>query len=351
MSRPRGARLTRSPKGEWRDVQEQADRIADPGASVAADPLVVRFMQYLEHERNASRHTTGNYLVDLRQFAEATWGETARQPFKWGDADRFAARRFLAGLQKGGRSGGTAGRKLSALRSFYKFLEREEEVSQNPFGGIRAPKRARKLPRVLSVAEMGRLLDAPMAALKRGGSGQEAAGGFAGYAAARDRAILEVLYSTGARVSEVAGLTEDRVDLLSGVITVRGKGKKERLCPLGRLACVAVRQVLDMNQAWWPGGSKVRRPLFRNANGGALTTRSVERQLKRYLVDAGLDSKVTPHALRHSFATHLLDAGADLRSVQELLGHSSISTTQIYTHVSVERMKKVYEDAHPRAKG
>lgn len=303
----------------------------------------------MEHERNASRHTAANYLRDMEQFAAATWGEASMPPFKWADADRFAARRFLAGLQKSGRSGATAGRKLSALRSFYRFLEREDEVAANPFAGIRAPRRARKLPRVLSVAEMGRLLDAAIAGARR----EDKPGGdaFPLYAAARDRAIIEVLYSTGARVSEVTGLTEDRVDLLSGVITVRGKGKKERLCPLGRLACVALREVLNLNESNWPGGGKVRRPLFRNAAGGALTARSVERHLKRLLAEAGLDSKVTPHAIRHSFATHLLDAGADLRSVQELLGHSSVSTTQIYTHVSVERMKKVYEDAHPRAKG
>lgn len=319
-------------------------------AGVAQDPWVTRYMQYLEHERNASRHTTSNYLLDIGQFVRSTWGEVCKPPFKWGDADRFGARRFLAGLQKAGRNCSTTGRKLSALRSFYRFLEREDAVAENPFGGVRAPKRAKKLPSVLSVAEIGRLLDAPMAVFAR----QEQdgpKGAFAKYAAARDRAILEVLYSTGARVSEVAGLTEDRVDLLSGVITVRGKGKKERLCPLGRLACVAVREILSLNQASWPGGSKVRRPVFRNAAGNALTTRSVERQLKKYLVESGLDSKVTPHALRHSFATHLLDAGADLRSVQELLGHSSLSTTQIYTHVSIERLKKVYEDAHPRAKG
>lgn len=332
-------------------MQENGNNVEPKGAaSAAADPRVGQFLQYLEHERNASRHTTASYLLDIAQFAEATWGASARPPFKWGEADRFAARRFLAGLQKSGRSSATTGRKLSALRSFYRFLEREDAVQENPFGAVRAPKRGRKLPRILSVAEMGRLLDAPAAAAKR----EDKSGGksaFVRYAATRDRAILEVLYSTGARVSEVAGLTEDRIDLLSGVITVRGKGKKERLCPLGRLAGIALREVLGMDQQMWPGGSKVRRPVFRNAAGNALTTRSVERQLKKYLADAGLDSKVTPHALRHSFATHMLDAGADLRSVQELLGHSSLSTTQIYTHVSVERLKKVYEDAHPRAKG
>jgi len=312
------------------------------------DPSVDQFLLYLEHERNASRHTRMNYAIDLRQFAALVWGEKSKPPYRWGEVDRFAARRFLAGLQKAGRSHATIGRKLSALRSFYRFLEREDRLEQNPFAGVRAPKRPRKLPSVLSVAEISRLLEAPTRALRE----TETKGGrdaFARYAAVRDRAILEVMYSTGARVSEVAGITEGRLDLLSGVVTVRGKGKKERLCPLGRPACLALRELLNANEARWGGGNRYARPLFRNVAGDAITTRSIERQLKRYLAAADLQSRVTPHALRHSFATHLLDAGADLRSVQELLGHASLSTTQIYTHVSVERMKKVYEEAHPRA--
>jgi integrase/recombinase XerC len=317
------------------------------GAADGVDPCVDQFLLYLEHERNASRHTCLNYDMDLRQFAGMTWGGDVRPPYRWGEVDRFAARRFLAGLQKGGRSHATIGRKLSALRSFYRFLEREDRVEQNPFGGIRAPKRPRKLPPVLSVAEIARLLEAPTHGLRA--AGEDARDAFARYAAVRDRAILEVMYSTGARVSEVAGITEGRVDLLSGMVTVRGKGKKERMCPLGRPACLALRALLDANAARWGGGSRSLRPVFRNAAGDAITTRSIERQLKRYLAVAGLQSRVTPHALRHSFATHLLDAGADLRSVQELLGHASLSTTQIYTHVSVERMKKVYDEAHPRA--
>jgi integrase/recombinase XerC len=171
------------------------------------------------------------------------------------------------------------------------------------------------------------------------------------YACLRDVALLETLYSTGCRISEVIGLTDRNLDLLSGSIVVRGKGRKERLCPLGNPACKTLREAIRRRDGLWPSLRRERegRRVFLNLRGGALTTRSAERLLKRYLTEAGLNSDITPHALRHSFATHLLDAGADLRSVQELLGHASLSTTQIYTHVSVEHLKKAYDEAHPRA--
>jgi len=285
-----------------------------------------------------------------RYLAQAAWAGSA-PPHPWDSADRFVARRFLAGLQKAGHKAATTGRKLSCLRSFYRYLEREERAGQNPFGGLRAPKRPRELPEVLSVNEVTRLLEAPKARLRereRRGAAPSAAGR---YAAMRDTAILELLYSTGARVSEAAGLTEDRLDLLSGVVKVRGKGKKERLCPLGGPACKALREAMDAAGEVWPAARErpAARPVFRNLAGRALTPRSIERSMKPYLLAAGLNPALSPHALRHSFATHLLDAGADLRSVQELLGHASLSTTQIYTHVSVERLKKVYADTHPRA--
>jgi integrase/recombinase XerC len=323
---------------------------ASDGVEVAKDPCVAHFMRYLEHERNASRYTTLNYLLDIGQFVTSNWGDEARTPIPWKEPDRFAARKFLAGLQRDGKSASTTARKLSAMRSFYRFMEREEYVEKTPFGGVRAPKRSRHLPSILSVDEVTRLLDAPLRVLKVA----EADGKpdpFRRYAAIRDRGILEVFYSTGARLSEIAGLTQERVDLLAGVITVRGKGKKERLCPLGRPACLAVKEAMNTAGLLWPetGRRAATRAVFLNAHGHGLTPRSVERMLKKYLAEAGLNASVTPHSLRHSFATHLLDAGADLRSVQELLGHASLSTTQIYTHVSVERLKKVYNDAHPRA--
>lgn len=310
------------------------------------DECAAHFVHYLENERNASALTVRNYLVDIGQFAVMMWGDDALPPFAWGECDRFKARGFLVGYQKEGREAATTGRKLSSLRSFYRFLEREDYIDQNPFGGLRAPKRGRKLPAVMSVDDVIRLLDAPGKILKRKGKNvtreQE-------YAALRDTAMLEVLYSTGARISEIAGLTENMVDLISGVVRVRGKGKKERMCPLGDPASRALRTMLKLADEIWPGTKTSGKPVFRNLHGKMISSRSIERSLKNYLAEAGLNSGITPHALRHSFATHMLDAGADLRSVQELLGHSSLSTTQIYTHVTVDRLKKVYDDAHPRA--
>ncbi len=324
---------------------------ADAG-DIRADPCVEHFTRYLEHERNASRHTLSGYLLDIRQFARLTWGAGAREPYAWKSADKFAARKFLVEFRKSGDAASTAARKLSSLRSFYRFLEREEYVELNPFAGVSAPKQGRRLPVILSVGEVTRLIESPARGwVKAEGALKPAERTAAEYAALRDSAILEVLYSTGARVSEVAGMEERDVDLLSGVVLVRGKGKKERLCPLGRPACRTLKAAMERGRALWPAvrGSVGNRAVFRNRSGGRLTSRSIERLLKRYLAESGLSEKVTPHKLRHSFATHMLDAGADLRSVQELLGHASLSTTQIYTHVSVERLKKVYEDAHPKA--
>ena len=312
----------------------------------SVDPALARFCTYLEHERNASRHTLLNYRIDIDQFIRLTWGEAAHPPFAWGTPDRFAARRFLVEFQKRGSRPATTARKLASMRSFYRFMVREGITDQSPFGGLRAPKAGRPLPEVLSVAEVLRLIESPARCLRRDHPDARE-GAEAHYAMLRDTALLEVLYSTGGRVSEIAGLRERDVDLLSGVVKVRGKGRKERLCPLGNPACRSLRAMLAAGTVRWGGGRD--RPVFRNLQGDALTPRSVERNLKRYLAEAGLSSRFSPHDLRHSFATHLLDAGADLRSVQELLGHASLSTTQIYTHVSVERLKKVYNDAHPRA--
>lgn len=319
-------------------------------AVFAEDACLQHFVKYLENERNASVHTVEGYLMDIAQFVAFTWGDEAVGKVKWGSADTFAARKFLVEFQKAGMQPATTGRKLSSLRSFYRFLEREEYVEVNPFGGLRAPKRSRKLPEVLSAGEVVKLIEAPAKMLsqekKNGGISDKQE-----YASARDTAILEVLYSTGARVSEIIGLEEQDVDLLSSVVKVKGKGKKERLCPLGSPAARSLRNLFDKSSGMrgGDGGAKRGRRVFLNLRGGPLTTRSVERLIKKYLVLAGLNTILSPHVLRHSFATHMLDAGADLRTVQELLGHASMSTTQIYTHISVERLKKVYEEAHPRS--
>ncbi|HEY5652989.1 MAG TPA: tyrosine recombinase [Pontiella sp.] len=316
------------------------------------DPCIEHFVQYLEGEKNASDHTVNNYLIDIRQFCEIIWGENAQPPYRWKDADRFSARKFLVFFQKLELAPTTTGRKLSALRSFYKFLLREEYVDQNPFSGLNLPKKGSYLPQILSSTEVIKLLDAPVQFNEQQTpSSNPKVKLWREYMVARDAAILELLYSTGMRINELVTLPEESIDLLSGVARVRGKGKKERLCPLGSPASRALIKNLELRENVWllEGRKKARSPVFLNKNGGTITARSIERMMKKYVIFCGLNAELTPHSLRHSFATHLLDAGADLRSVQELLGHASLSTTQIYTHVSIERLKEVYQLAHPRA--
>ncbi len=317
-----------------------------------ADPAIARFARYLEAERDASRHTVAAYLADLAQFISACWGPEAQPPYAWASVDTFAARKFVVGCHKQSAAASTINRKVSSLRSFFRFLNREELCSQNPFGSVLSLKRGKPLPRVLTTRDVERLLAAPrqLAEAEAGPAPDARRRRWLEYAALRDTAILEILYSTGMRLSELTGLREAQVDLLAGVAKVRGKGKKERLCLLGKPACSALQAALAA-RAPAPGGARPGGPvpLFLGRRGTALTARSVERIMKRCLLRAGLNPRLSPHALRHSFATHLLDAGADLRSVQELLGHASLSTTQIYTHVSVERLKEVYTEAHPRA--
>jgi integrase/recombinase XerC len=333
-----------------------ASSAADAGAPPAAggpardDPAVDAFARYLEAERNASPLTIRNYLGDLAQFAGLTWGPERAPPWPWGECDRFAARRFLVHFQKRGLSPATTGRKRSSLRAFYRHLVREGMARDNPFAAVAAPRRIRRLPRVLSRDEVRRLLDAPSAwaGAETPGARGAARRAWIRYAALRDTAALELLYSTGMRVGECAGLTEDRLDLLSGLVRVRGKGRKERMCLLGRPAVRALREALEARPA---GGRSARgaRALFVGHTGGRVTARSIERMFKAHARRAGLPAEATPHTLRHSFATHLLDNGADLRSVQELLGHASLSTTQLYTQVSIEKMREVYDLAHPKA--
>lgn len=315
------------------------------------DPCIEHFAQYLEGEKNASEHTISNYLIDIRQYCEIVFGADAQPPYKWATADRFTARKFLVFFQKLELSPATTGRKLSALRSFYKFLLREEYVELNPFSGLNLPKKGNYLPQILSVTEVVKLLDAPAKYDETQHSTNPKQKLWREYMVARDAAILELLYSTGMRINELVKLPESGIDLLSGVARVRGKGKKERLCPLGSPATRALMKNLDLRENVWllEGRKDPRSPVFLNKNGGAITARSIERMMKKYVLFCGLNAELSPHSLRHSFATHLLDAGADLRSVQELLGHASLSTTQIYTHVSVERLKEVYQLAHPRA--
>ncbi|MDP6491402.1 MAG: tyrosine recombinase [Kiritimatiellia bacterium] len=318
------------------------------GKRAQDDTALRRYVDHLQSEKNASTHTVDAYCRDIVQFARYQWPEQTA-PYAWRDVDQLAARGFVVQLSRAEMAPTTTARKLSSLRAFYRYLKREAMCTQNPFAGVRSPRRGHDLPKVLSQDEISRLLEAPVKlAERRRVESKTAARKDEQYAVLRDVALLEVFYSTGARLNELAGLREEDVDLLGSVVKVRGKGKKERLCPLGGPACSAIRACMKEGHALWGRGGRSA-PVFRNLRGGALTGRSIERMLKKYLIEAGLDATVTPHTLRHSFATHLLDAGADLRSVQELLGHASVSTTQIYTHVSVEHLKRVYEEAHPRA--
>lgn len=300
----------------------------------------------MQGEKNASDHTLDAYFRDIYQFASHAWPDQPA-PYDWSKISRIQARGFLVEVQKSGAMPTTTGRKLSSLRSFYKFLLREGLVKVNPFSGLPQPKKNRNLPQILSPAEVERLLNAPRELYKQSGHHDP----FHDYQMLRDTAILEVLYSSGIRLSELTGLRENRVDLISGVIRVLGKGRKERMCPLGDPAVNALHEALVAKERFVRYMEVHPNPkeLFLNKLGSGISNRSIQRMMKVMLSAAHLPPDLYPHALRHSFATHLLDAGADLRSVQELLGHSSLSTTQIYTHVSIERMKEVYKNAHPRA--
>lgn len=310
------------------------------------------FLGELAKRKDASPHTLAAYAADAKAFARFRWGETAEKAdaaIPWERAGKEDARAYLASLLEEGRTSATARRHVSALRSFWRFLMRRKVVKLNPFATLSLPRRAKRLPTVLTTFEAAKLMEAPQArydALPRAGKTP-----FAAYAAKRDRAILETLYASGMRISELCNLPEEALDLKEGTVHVTGKGRKERICLLGHTAIAALEEAIRARDAffWAGGGGKVARPLFVGHTGARLTPRSVERSLKTYLALAGLPASVTPHKLRHSFATHLLDAGADLRGVQELLGHANLSTTQIYTHVSVERLKQAYDDAHPHA--
>jgi len=302
------------------------------------NPLFQKFLRYIEHERNFSVHTVRCYAADLAQFAEFLCNggsedgvderEVSGRIRKVAPLD---LRRYLADLKRADYSRATVARKLATLRSFYKFLARSGEVARNPVKLIRTPRQERRLPKFLQPGEVERLLAAT--------KGDD-------LLALRDAAILEVLYSTGMRVSELVAMDLEHVDPIGEVVRVRGKGKRERLAPLGSYALRALDRYLAARADAGPIDKKA---VFVNRHGRRLSTRSVRRKLAKYLAIAGLDPKVSPHTLRHSFATHMLERGADLRAVQELLGHRSLSTTQIYTHVTAGRLKEIYESAHPRA--
>ena len=320
-------------------------------------PLIQQFLDYLRLERHFSPYTARCYGADLRQFVQfletptPAGDQAIGQPLPVGtetpasqqiiEADPLLIRRFLAYLDELEYSAATMARKIATLRSFYKYLNRQGLVSQNPMVLIRTPKQAKRLPKAISVEQIEKLLGTP--------DDKQTLG-------ARDRAILETLYSTGIRVSELVDLDRNDMDEIGEALTIRGKGKKERIVPLGSHALRAIHHYLTTLENDTKFGSLKEQvaagekvPLFVNKSGSRLSSRSVRRKLDKYLAEAGLDPDISPHTLRHSFATHLLDNGADLRSVQELLGHQSLSTTQIYTHLTTQRMRDAYDEAHPRA--
>jgi len=317
---------------------------------VLKDSGVDSFIRYLQSERNYSAHTVSSYVQDIGQFACHLWPESSKKPpFDWQSVTNAKARGFLVKFHRNGNAPATTRRKLASLRSFFNYLKIEASVSENPFCGLRGPKLQRKLPDVLSIDEVEELLAVPIETLnelkqKRGSITLAKQYGYL-----RDAAVFELLYSTGCRISEVIALTWSEIDMERGLTVVEGKGRKQRLCVIGNPACTALQNTRDLAEQIWPHAAGDNSPLFLNLRGGIISVRSIERQMKVWLKKAGLPAQLSPHQLRHSFATHLLDAGADLRSVQEMLGHASLSTTQIYTHISIKRLRQAYEEAHPRA--
>lgn len=293
---------------------------------------IEQFMTYLEIERNYSPNTVSSYRADLLDFMNFLSGENDSLP-PIGEIDRLTIRSYLANLQERQLARSSVLRKLSSIRSFFKYLCRRGHLDVDPTATLATPKAQRKLPEFLESSEMEALLEAP--------DGETPVG-------VRDRAILELLYSTGMRVSELLGLDLTDLDRYTDMVKVRGKGEKERLIPVGSIAMSALNNYLAYRHEL--GGEKSTQAIFLSRRGTRIPDRkSVLRWIKKYAQTAGIQKNITPHTLRHTFATHMLNAGADLRSIQELLGHVSLSTTQIYTHVTTDRLKLVYEKAHPRA--
>ena len=297
------------------------------------DQALADFLRHLGLEKNASAHTVKSYREDLTQ-AVGFFRERVGTSVRPDQLSTRHLRAFLAWLHERGYARTTISRRIAAVRSWCRFLCRQGTLQKNPADGLRGPKLDRKLPHFLNKADVDRLLAAPTADTALG---------------VRDRAILETLYSAGLRVSELVGLELGDLDLADGVATVRGKGKRERLALVGDAARRALTLWLDARGTLLEGIGRRSEAVFLNKNGTRLSTRSVGRLLVKYLKATGLDPRTTPHTLRHTFATHLLDAGADIRGVQELLGHKNLATTQIYTHVSTQRLQDSYRKAHPRA--
>jgi integrase/recombinase XerC len=295
---------------------------------------VARFLRYLVVERNASPLTIKSYREDLLALQDYLEECGGRVPSP-GEISTFDLRGYVAAMHDAEYAKTTISRRLASMRTFFRFAMREGLSESNPAKPLRNPRPSRKLPHFLSTKELSKLLAAPDATDRMG---------------LRDRAILETMYSAGLRISEVVGLNDGDLDMDESLVRVRGKGRRERLAPIGSFARTAIAEWLGVRRLSSKAPTGLDAPVFVNKFGNRITTRSVARMLEKYLKLTDLDLRTSPHSLRHSFATHLLDHGADIRSVQELLGHKSLATTQIYTHVSTAGLRAVYEKAHPRAK-
>ena len=308
--------------------------------SIEKPGFIQRFIHYLSLEKNASPHTCRCYRKDLEGFEDFLKSSGIYLSPTGGveieKVDRIAIRKYLSFLYRRNKKSSIA-RKISTLRSFFRYLIREQVISFNPAKSVSTPKVEKTLPTTLTVDEAFRLMESPKSFPEKPSAASKES-------RLRDRAILELLYSSGLRVSELVGLNFNQLDLDLGIVRVMGKGRKERIVPVGAKAIEASKAYLEERRVF-----KGENPIFINSFGGRLTARSVGRLIKKYTRHSGIFRKVSPHSLRHTFATHLLDAGADIREIQEMLGHSSLSTTQRYTHVSMGKLMEVYDKAHPRS--
>jgi len=344
---PTASATVRAPAPEPTPTREAAPASAPARAANTIEPLMLDFLAYLELERGLSRNTLEAYRSDLLQFGEflQARGLTATQ------ASHRELAAFLSQLADGGAAGnGAAGaaantrrapvaastlaRKVACLRSFYRYLRREGTIEHDPTAELRGPRKPQRLPRVLSRQEVARLLEQP--------KGTRAL-------ALRDRALLELMYACGLRASEAVGLELADVDLEEALLRARGKGAKERIVPIGRQAVGALRVYCRNGRPALMGAAGAQTRLFLNSRGAPLTRQGLYKIVQAHARSAGLQERMSPHTLRHSFATHLLAGGCDLRSLQEMLGHADLATTQVYTHLSADRLKDAYFSAHPRA--
>jgi len=303
------------------------------------DELIERYVNYLRYERNASPHTVRNYRSDLLQFRDYLAQGRATTGLDLRSVGALSIRGFLGVLFEKQEKKSSIARKLSAVRAFFKFLQREGALADNPSTLVSTPKQDKTLPRIMTEEEMNTFLDRVAEAGKTGEPAMR-----------RDRALLELLYASGLRVSELVGLDLRSVNFGEGMVLVRGKGQKERIVPFGSKARQALQDYLPVRQTILQERKKSgQQALFLNLRGERLTTRSVDRLVKKYVRQYGPAVKVSPHSLRHAFASHLLTEGADLRAIQEMLGHTSLSTTQKYTQVSIKQLIDVYDKTHPKA--